>query len=143
MDRRTDAFDLNALEEMEWKALRLFWRARFRSEPPSGRATELLRREIAWRLQASHQGDLDVATKRALRKAASRARQAGSENSAPDLVLPLGATLVRDWRGKSHVVKATNEGFLHNGSCYSSLSAVARTITGARWSGPRFFGVGK
>ena len=35
------------------------------------------------------------------------------------------------------------DGFAWNGATYTSLSSVARAITGTRWSGPRFFGIGK
>lgn len=31
--------------------------------------------------------------------------------------------------------------FLYQGKQYKSLSEIARLITGARWSGPRFFGL--
>jgi hypothetical protein len=31
------------------------------------------------------------------------------------------------------------EGYVWDGQPYSSLSAIARTITGTAWSGPRFF----
>ena len=49
--------------------------------------------------------------------------------------------LVRDWHGRSHTVEVTDRGFLYAGRHYRSLSEVARAITGARWSGPRFFGL--
>lgn len=55
-------------------------------------------------------------------------------------VLP-GARLIRDWNGTTHVVDVTEGGFLYGGETYRSLSVIARTITGARWSGPRFFGL--
>lgn len=53
-----------------------------------------------------------------------------------------GTRLVREWNGSTHVVEVTERGFVWNGQAYRSLSAVARAITGARWSGPRFFGLG-
>jgi hypothetical protein len=34
-----------------------------------------------------------------------------------------------------------DDGFQWQGEHYRSLSAIARTITGAHWSGPRFFGL--
>jgi hypothetical protein len=33
------------------------------------------------------------------------------------------------------------DGVLHRGKPHRSLSAVARMITGSRWSGPTFFGL--
>jgi hypothetical protein len=38
-------------------------------------------------------------------------------------------------------VEASPEGYVLDGKTYTSLSAIARHITGARWSGPRFFGL--
>jgi hypothetical protein len=52
-----------------------------------------------------------------------------------------GARLLRDWNGRTHVVDVTDAGYQWNGETHRSLSAIARAITGARWSGPRFFGI--
>jgi hypothetical protein len=54
---------------------------------------------------------------------------------------PAGSRLVREWHGRSHTVEVTERGFLYGDQHYRSLSEVARAITGARWSGPRFFGL--
>jgi hypothetical protein len=40
-----------------------------------------------------------------------------------------------------HRVTVTQEGFAWQGITYSSLSEIARLITGTRWNGPRFFGL--
>lgn len=53
--------------------------------------------------------------------------------------LRAGTRLVRNWQGKSHVVEVREDGFAWKGQSYDSLSAVALAITGAKWSGPRFF----
>ena len=53
-----------------------------------------------------------------------------------------GARLVRQWRGESHCVLVLDDGFLYRDQRYRSLTAIARVITGAHWSGPRFFGLG-
>jgi hypothetical protein len=34
------------------------------------------------------------------------------------------------------------DGFVWRGKTWGSLSVIAREITGTRWSGPRFFGLG-
>jgi hypothetical protein len=49
--------------------------------------------------------------------------------------------LVREWQGKHHAVDVVADGAVWQGRTYPSLSAVARAITGTRWSGPRFFGL--
>ena len=52
-----------------------------------------------------------------------------------------GTRLVRAWHGRTYLVTATENGFTYEGETYGSLSAVAHHITGAHWSGPRFFGL--
>ena len=54
-----------------------------------------------------------------------------------------GARFLREWNGVTHVVERAAAGYLWNGKSFTSLSAIAREITGAHWSGPRFFGVKK
>jgi hypothetical protein len=62
-------------------------------------------------------------------------------NQRPRLELKSGARLVREWRGRTHEVLVLDDGFSWQGTHYRSLSAVARKITGTRWSGPLFFGL--
>ena len=59
----------------------------------------------------------------------------------PGGMLKIGATLVRQWRGCTHTVLVGEEGFEYEGQRYRSLSVIAERITGAHWSGPRFFGL--
>lgn len=54
-----------------------------------------------------------------------------------------GAQLVRDWNGEQHIVDVEKGSFRWRGRTYRSLSAIAEAITGAKWSGPRFFGLRK
>jgi len=54
-----------------------------------------------------------------------------------------GTKLIRSWHGEVHEVIATGSGYEYRGQTYSSLSKIARNITGTRWSGPLFFGVRK
>jgi hypothetical protein len=56
-------------------------------------------------------------------------------------VLKTGATLVRQWRGHTHTVLVREDGFEYDGQRYRSLTVIAERITGAHWSGPRFFGL--
>ena len=61
----------------------------------------------------------------------------------PAVVLKTGTTLVRQWRGHTHAVFVRDNGFEYEGERYRSLSVIAKRITGAHWSGPRFFGLTK
>lgn len=57
------------------------------------------------------------------------------------LGLKPGIELVRDWKGRRHIVRVREDGFAYDGRRFETLSEVARAITGTRWSGPRFFGL--
>ena len=52
-----------------------------------------------------------------------------------------GTRLIREWNGKTIAVEVHEAGFLWEGQTYRSLSVIAREVTGAHWSGPRFFGI--
>jgi hypothetical protein len=60
--------------------------------------------------------------------------------SVPLRIKP-GTRLIRAWRGERHQVTVLENEFAYRGARYRSLSAIARTITGTRWSGPTFFGL--
>jgi hypothetical protein len=61
----------------------------------------------------------------------------------PSVVLKIGTTLVRRWRGHAHTVLVREDGFEYEGQRYCSLTVIDERITGAHWSGPRFFGLTK
>ena len=108
---------------------------------PKGLSRRLLILAIAYRMQAKRYGGLTPAARRRLHSAADKdaARIEAKPNGAPKVVA--GTRLIREWNGVNHVVDAIDGGFIWQGARYGSLSAVARAITGARWSGPRFFGI--
>ena len=122
---------VRSLEAAGLTTLRSEWRRRY-GAPPKLRSVELLRRMLAWRIQADAFGGFDAATRRAL--AGSSPVQA-RPSAAP------GTRLAREWNGRRYEVLVTDEGALFEGVHYSSLSAVARQITGTRWNGQRFFGL--
>src|SRR5207245_3554002 len=88
----------------------------------------------AYKLQERALGGLSAATRRLLSgqgPAPVRRRRA----------LSPGTVLIREWHSVGHQVTIIEKGVLYRGERYRSMSEVARLITGARWSGPRFFGV--
>ncbi len=91
-------------------------------------------------MQVKRYGGLKPAVRRQLRKVADGGSAQAVANLKSEKVVP-GMRLIREWTGSSHVVEVVDGGFVWNGKRYGSLSAVARAITGARWSGPRFFGL--
>jgi|TARA_R100000501_G_scaffold4652_1_gene9912 hypothetical protein len=102
---------------------------------------DLLRRGIAWRLQVRVHGSLSRPVQRELDRAMLRIERTGEAADRHALSLKTGTRLVRDWNGKTYHVLVCDKGFEHDGRRYDSLSQIARAITGAHWSGPRFFGV--
>ena len=80
-------------------------------------------------------------TRRKLRTLAKTLRATGRIGPTPSLSLKPGARLVREWHGRTHTVTVTEDGFEYAGTSYPSLTMIAKKITGAHWSGPRFFGL--
>lgn len=119
--------------------LRQLWRSRFKGAPPPCRAAELLRYEIAYRMQSVREGDVDAPTRRAILTRAKVAVAESEPKSTPASRPAVGTRLVREWRGQTHRVDIVRQGFLHEGTIHRSLSSVACKITGAHWSGARFF----
>ena len=107
--------------------------------PPKGVKRRFLERAIAYHLQTTAFGGLRPRTFKALMAVLAGQRNVGREGSAISSLRP-GSRLVREWNGRSHHVHVLENGFAFKGRVYRSLSAIAREITGARWSGPRFFG---
>lgn len=157
----TDIVDqVTALQNLTREDLAISWRKAHGSEPPKSMRHDLLVRSAAWHLQTKHFGGLSPSTRRALKAAMAEVEKGMapqplpsiSTNAAADTgsvttarqrrrsVTP-GARLLRDWNGKTHVVDAIENGFVFQAKVYASLTAIARQITGAHWSGPRFFGL--
>lgn len=108
------------------------------TEPPCHASREFLVRAVAYGVQAQAFGSLDAKTMRLLRKAN------GANGLRPKLRrtrLGKGSKLFREWHGETHEVLVLDKGFAWRGETYSSLSAIARAITGAHWNGWAFFGL--
>jgi Protein of unknown function (DUF2924) len=122
--------------------LRVAWRELHRTGPPQGLSRDLLIRALAHRLQEQTHGGTSRAQQRRLQSLA-REFEKGSGSSDPGIMLRTGTTLVRQWRGHTHTVLVREDGFEYDGRHYRSLTVIAERITGAHWSGPRFFGLTK
>lgn len=123
---------LAEIEAMDRAALLVAWSNLFRSDVPKGLSQPFLRRFLAFEVQARRAGGLPKAIVATLMTQSVR---------APAIGLAPGGRLLREWNGVTHVVEVTPDGYRWNGRSHRSLSAIARAITGARWSGPRFFGL--
>jgi hypothetical protein len=122
--------------------LRVAWRQLHHTGPPLGLSRDLLIRALANQLQEQSYGGVGRALRRRLQRLAG-ASEKDTLAVDPGLVLKVGTTLVRQWRGHTHTVLVHNDGFEHGGQRYRSLTAIAERITETHWSGPRFFGLTK
>lgn len=122
-------------------ALRQEWKRLHRMEAPAALSPDFLRRDIAYRRQADQHGALCAAARRRLAALAdSEAIQAPAVRPQASRIKP-GSTLLREWHGRTYTVLALEQGFEIAGQRFASLSEAAHHITGAHWSGPRFFGL--
>ena len=129
-ERVTD--EVRRLADLNLTGLRQVWRRHGYGDPPVMRSKELLARLLAWKIQADAFGGLDAKTIRMLN---------AESLPPPTPQLAEGVRLTREWQGVPHQVEVTDDGFQYRGETYRSLSEVARTITGTRWNGLRFFGL--
>ncbi|MFN0045335.1 MAG: DUF2924 domain-containing protein [Sphingorhabdus sp.] len=100
----------------------------------------LLRHMIAQRLQEKTLGKLPTYIERELDRLGGNNDATASTLPRRGPILP-GTRFVREWNGKTIAVTATEGGFEWDGETFRSLSEIARAVTGAHWSGPRFFGL--
>ena len=141
--------DLDHLRTLTLTQLRRRWTAeRCAGDPPHFK--HALIQGIAQRMQTRSRSGLDAETRRLLTAAMrsappparSRKRPATKRRTRP--ALRPDTTLLRDWGGETHRVRVLGpRRFRYRDRDYASLSEIAREITGARWSGPRFFGLKK
>jgi Protein of unknown function (DUF2924) len=133
--------ELDRLAVMPIAQLRVRYRALFRSDPPTAFGPDLLRRNIAHRIQEKAYGGLSRSAQRLLdQMMKAYAAKPGGKIVLPRRIKP-GSVLVREWKGKSHRVMVLAEGFAYDGKTFGNLSEIAVLITGTRWNGPRFFGL--
>ncbi|WP_119461066.1 DUF2924 domain-containing protein [Rhodospirillaceae bacterium SYSU D60014] len=131
-----------AIAQCDVPSLRAEWAALFGHAAPAHLSRDLLIRALAYRIQEQAGGGLRPATRRQLRRLADDLRTSAKTMNAPSRpTLRPGVRLMRDWNGGTEVVEVLADGFAWRGQEYRSLSAIARAITGVRWSGPRFFGL--
>ena len=126
---------IEALGSMTRAELTHQWEAAYDAAPPSHLSVQLLRCGIAYRLQEMGRPGTSRRVKNALNLALT------TSSVVPSRKPRSGSRLLREWNGVAHVVEVVDGGFRYRDRRYSSLTRIAFEITGARWSGPRFFGL--
>ena len=125
---------LEELENLDRPHLLDAWQETFGSDAPKGISQSFLRHFLAFEIQLRTKGRLP-------KEVAQLCKGTHGQSTSMRPIPQDGTRFVREWQGRTHVVEKTSLGFQWNGQTYKSLSAIARAITGARWSGPRFFGL--
>lgn len=122
--------------------LRLTWEQTFGKPPPPRAGRELLKLGIGWHQQSRMKGGFDRATREEITRLAKDVR-AGIDPSITSRRAEAGSgtTFVREWNGKTYQIQVLETGFLFENRVWRSLSEIARSITGVRTNGPKFFGL--
>ncbi|MEM7472554.1 MAG: DUF2924 domain-containing protein [Pseudomonadota bacterium] len=132
IDRMTD------IEEWDRAKCLEAWCKLTGAEPTERLSTRFLRQALVFEAQCKELGGHSSAVKRSLK---ANANVRGTSKANPAVTLSCGTQLVREWNGRIYRVNVSADGFEMDGRSFNSLSAVAKQITGAQWSGPRFFGL--
>jgi hypothetical protein len=137
---------IRALTELPIGDLRQAWSEAWDAPPPKGARRRLLMLGIAWKWQAEIHGGLSKPLERRLAALETGCRRSGafdvaaSGRTGTPQLMP-GTRLIRVWKDERHEVQVTESGYLWRGNSWTSLSAIARAITGSRRNGPAFFGL--
>ena len=137
-----DPAGLRSLAALSSEELRAEWCRLYRVPPPPRVRRELLLLGVAWKRQERALGGLGAAAQRRLAELAGPDRSGDADRSCKMRLKP-GARLLREWRGETYSVLVLEDGFAWRDRRWRSLSEIACAITGAHWSGPRFFGLAK
>ncbi len=136
--------DLPQLEETDAATLRQLWTEIKGTAPPKTFTARLMRLALAWEVQVEQEGRETAKTKRAWNRIIRGRSGQGVSNSTKGEHPPAasdGARILKAWGGTTHEVLVTEGGATWNGESYSSLSSVARAMTGTNRNGPKFFGL--
>jgi hypothetical protein len=126
---------VSEIEVMDRPGLVALWHDLFGGPPPKSLSRPVLRRILAFEVQARALGGLAKGFEAKLERATGDKMPKRSPELQP------GGRFLREWNGVTHVVDVTEQGYRWRDQTWRSLSAIAREITGAHWSGPRFFGL--
>lgn len=134
------AQEIAHLLALDVPALRLKWEALFGASPSPNLGRVFMVRAIAYRFQERVFGGLKPSTQKILDRVCDTRGEIAQQH-IPRPRAGAGTVLIREWRGVRHRVTVLDRNVVYRGRRYKSLSEVARTITGTRWSGPLFFGL--
>jgi len=136
-DREAIEAEIAHVRSLGLDELHTLWRLTFRSAPPPAFTKDLMARFLCWDIQEQAFGGLDPETAKHL-DGLAQGNKPGMDR--PRRLKP-GTVLLREYQGERHTVTVVANGYVWHETTYSSLSTIARAITGTSWNGPRFFGL--
>ena len=122
--------EIARLVDRSTQELRRAWRTLYHTGPPLGLSRDLIIRGLADKLQQRAHGGPSRALQRRLRILAAEFDK-GAGSFEPDGVLKTGASLVRRWRGHTHIVLVGEDGFEYDGQRYRSPAVSRQCRIGA------------
>jgi hypothetical protein len=140
-DRQRLEAEIARLPDLGVKELRERWVDLYGRPAPKYFRQKLLVKAIAYRMQVKAFGGLPEAVKQRLREIAAAVRDGTFEATDLEPRIKPGTKLIRTWGKDTHEVMVLEDGFAWRGERYTSLSTIAKTITGTSWNGWAFFGL--
>jgi len=144
MSLAMEKLDISHLQEADAATLRRLWVKSRGVEPPKTFTARLMRLALAWDAQAASEGSESAKARRDWGRIIKGRGEGGPRKragTAPHPTAGIGTRLLKEWGGAIHEVLVVEAGATWNGHSYSSLSAVARAMTGTNRNGPKFFGL--
>jgi hypothetical protein len=140
-NKRNIKTELECLSKLGLSELRVKWSTLHGSDAPDCLSANMLKVAISYRLQEQASGGLSRQAQLRLKALIASPRK-GSNIAAHTTLTKPGTKFLREWQNKVLEVQVLADGnFIYEGQTYSSLTIIAREITGTHQSGPKFFGL--
>ena len=130
------------LPQLPMAEIKALWQKLFERDVPT-RNRRFLEKRIAYKLQEVEFRKVNPELLEQNRRRIEALIEAEQEKKPDKAFRPLAGTVfTREYQGVDYHVLATADGnYEFDGRMFSSLSAIAREITGTRWNGLLFFGI--
>jgi hypothetical protein len=129
-----------SLQDKKLSELKALWKKMF-DHVPAISSREYMIAKIAYRIQELAYGGVDEVTKDKIQAAAREIKNPKAVRSKKFNPMT-GTKIVKEYKGNIIEVLVVSDGFAYAGEVYKSLSSIATKITGTKWNGLKFFGIG-
>ena len=133
--------EIARLPELDIAELRVRWKKLFGNPAPKSLRRKFLAKAVAFQMRLNAAGGLSPHVRRRLREIADAARRGEVDAVLGTPGIKRSTQMMRQWKEKTYTVTTLDHGFEFEGKVFSSLSAIAKAITGTNWNGYAFFGI--